>query len=303
MCVYSVVGLSSAQKAATATSSPSASTTTSSIATVDDEVVWICKRYRGRQSVDYPLTRQLSCALRHLDSAPRLASRYIPRPLLYENRKFDLRYYVLVHSLEPLIIYRYRHFIVRCANKPYSAADLEDYQTHFTLMSLLDDPTMASVRGEGTRADPTMDELIRYFDTAYGPGSRSGDKLYAPLVDHTTSYSGGGGSNGNSSSSSSSGSSKEGLISEGRSATRGGDPIQSWARDVQPAVDATLRDVFESVRAVRGDEPPHPSGDRIHPNAGPYSLRLYIMQLIQMFFRYLFLFSFSFSAPIAFVYM
>ena len=131
---------------------------------------WILKRYRGRHSIDYPITRSLSCALRHLESAPRIAAAYI-KPCLFAGRKFDLRFYVTVHSLEPLQLYRYDSFSVRLANEPYDGQDLESYQSNFTVMSFLDDERLSQVRGRGLRSDPSMEDFIESFDAQRGSGA------------------------------------------------------------------------------------------------------------------------------------
>ncbi|KAJ3305452.1 Tubulin polyglutamylase ttll4 [Kappamyces sp. JEL0829] len=49
-----------------------------------------------------------------------ICSRYIANPLLIDNRKFDLRIYVLVTGFEPLRIYVYQHGLARFASEPYS---------------------------------------------------------------------------------------------------------------------------------------------------------------------------------------
>ena len=36
-----------------------------------------------------------------------------------------MRFYVLVMSLEPLVLFRHKLFIIRAANRPYSLEDLE----------------------------------------------------------------------------------------------------------------------------------------------------------------------------------
>ena len=137
-----------------------------------DPVLWIMKRYRGRQSMDYPITSYLPCALRycssskllslfltissiinphsttsyplsypsyspcispppsfrHLESSPRLAAKYLTHPATLAGRKFDLRYYVIVTSLQPLIVHRHQMFSIRLANHVYSCDDLEQVQ-------------------------------------------------------------------------------------------------------------------------------------------------------------------------------
>lgn len=179
--------------------------------------IWILKKYRGRHSIDYPITSSLSCALRHLESCPRIASKYVTSPACYIGRKFDLRYYIVVLSLEPLRLYRHPLFNVRLANLPYSTEDLETYQKHFTVMSLLDDAVIGDVRGGGIREDPYMGEFKLHFDQ-----------------EQKTEGSG----------------------------------YVSWEQNVQPLVDDAISKVFQGVQKIYQKEPPHPSGKRLHPNAG-----------------------------------
>ena len=128
--------------------------------------IWILKRYRGRQSIDYPVTTNISCALRHQDASPRIACKYVSRPLLLQGKKFDLRFYVLIESINPLRIKRYNLFVVRQANVAYDTCsdDLEMYQKHFTLMSLLDNDGLAKIRGSGSRSDPKYTEFIELIN-------------------------------------------------------------------------------------------------------------------------------------------
>ena len=139
----------------------------------EDEIcdnIWIMKRYRGRQSMDYPITSNLSCALRHLESSPRLACKYISNPSLFKTRKYDLRFYVIIQSLDPLIIFRHKMFVVRAANHPYSSSDLEQYQKHFTVMNFVDDTSNSAedsvriIRGCGGRENPTSVQFIKIFN-------------------------------------------------------------------------------------------------------------------------------------------
>eukprot|EP00596_Hydrurales_sp_CCMP1899_P003589 CAMPEP_0119053678 /NCGR_PEP_ID=MMETSP1177-20130426/74576_1 /TAXON_ID=2985 /ORGANISM="Ochromonas sp, Strain CCMP1899" /LENGTH=801 /DNA_ID=CAMNT_0007033687 /DNA_START=197 /DNA_END=2600 /DNA_ORIENTATION=+ len=240
--------------------------------------IWIMKRYRGRQSMDYPITDNLSCALRHVESAPRLASKYISAPALFRGRKFDLRYYVIVLSLIPLRIYRHQMFVIRVANHLYTTSDLEQFQKHFTVMNFIDnsscpiddyhydleqfqkhftvmnfidnsscpiDDSVRAIRGQGGRENPSDSEFIEVFNDEYKTNtvnSSSSDK-----INHSWNN---GSSQGNDS---------EDI------------PIDKnniWQSIVQPAIDGVLKGIFEGVGMVFDQEPPHPSGQKLHPNAG-----------------------------------
>jgi tubulin--tyrosine ligase-like protein 12 len=135
---------------------------------------WILKRHTGKQSMDYPISNNLSCLLRHAELDSRIASRYINEPLLLDGRKFDLRYHVLVSSLEPLDVKRHEIFVIRWANHRYRATDYEDYQTHFTVMNFLEEGdkgsnalALAEIRGLGQRQNIHPDDFIRLFDEEY----------------------------------------------------------------------------------------------------------------------------------------
>ena len=46
--------------------------------------------------------------MKNVETWPRVASKYIHDPLLFEGCKFDLRYIVLVRSFEPLEVVAHR---------------------------------------------------------------------------------------------------------------------------------------------------------------------------------------------------
>ncbi|CAF4877088.1 unnamed protein product, partial [Rotaria socialis] len=52
-----------------------------------------------------------------------------------QSIKFDVRYVILLRSLRPLKLYVHKIFWLRFANKPFSLKELDDYETHFTVMN------------------------------------------------------------------------------------------------------------------------------------------------------------------------
>mmetsp|Transcript_176269 Transcript_176269/g.565178 ORF Transcript_176269/g.565178 Transcript_176269/m.565178 type:complete len:1124 (-) Transcript_176269:151-3522(-) len=67
-----------------------------------------------------------------------VVSRYVERPLLIQQLKFDLRIYVVVTQYEPLRAFIYREGLARFASAPYSTEDegLSDVYRHLTNYSI-----------------------------------------------------------------------------------------------------------------------------------------------------------------------
>ncbi|CAN0539377.1 unnamed protein product, partial [Ectocarpus sp. 12 AP-2014] len=65
-----------------------------------------------------------------------LVQRYIHNPMLIDGRKFDLRLYVLVTSMEPLRVYLFEEGLVRFSTKRYSLRNLRSRFTHLTNYSI-----------------------------------------------------------------------------------------------------------------------------------------------------------------------
>ena len=65
-----------------------------------------------------------------------LISKYIDKPHLLNNKKYDLRIYVLVASFTPLRVYLYNNGLVRFATEDYQKGDLENVYIHLTNYSI-----------------------------------------------------------------------------------------------------------------------------------------------------------------------
>ena len=240
-----------------------------------EDNIWIMKRYRGRQSMDYPITASLSCALRHLETAPRLACKYVSHPSLFKGRKYDLRFYVIVLSLDPFVAYRHVMFVIRAANVQYSSNDLEQYQKHFTVMNFIDDNSNSEddsvrvIRGSGERENPTSIQFIENFNLQhtqkrknknnYMNKNKKSSEGKINKVMHT----------------------KKEIDKEVEEAKIevevdvqaeeggvGGAVEDVWGTSVQPSIDSMLRHIFEGVFIAFPHEPSHPSGQVLHPNSG-----------------------------------
>ena len=71
-----------------------------------------------------------------ISSPQYLISKYIDKPHLLNNKKYDLRIYVLVASFTPLRIYLYNNGLVRFATEDYNKKDLNNVFIHLTNYSI-----------------------------------------------------------------------------------------------------------------------------------------------------------------------
>lgn len=93
------------------------------------------------RSLDTHITDNLDFILRLAVSGPKICQRYIDRPVLFYRKdidsrvKFDIRYIILLSSVQPLKAYVYRRFWLRFANKPFELDNFDEYERHFTVMN------------------------------------------------------------------------------------------------------------------------------------------------------------------------
>ncbi|KAH9652706.1 tubulin--tyrosine ligase-like protein 12 [Citrus sinensis] len=99
--------------------------------------LWILKPWNMARTIDTSVTDDLSAIIRLMETGPKICQKYIEFPALFQGRKFDLRYIVLVRSMDPLEIFLSDVFWVRLANNPYSLDkhSFFEYETHFTVMN------------------------------------------------------------------------------------------------------------------------------------------------------------------------
>lgn len=99
--------------------------------------LWILKPWNMARTIDTTVIDNLSAIIRLMETGPKICQKYIEHPALFQGKKFDLRYIVLVRSINPLEIFLADVFWVRLANNPYSLEkhSLFEYETHFTVMN------------------------------------------------------------------------------------------------------------------------------------------------------------------------
>uniref|UniRef100_A0A0N4ZKC5 Tubulin polyglutamylase TTLL4 n=1 Tax=Parastrongyloides trichosuri TaxID=131310 RepID=A0A0N4ZKC5_PARTI len=100
---------------------------------------------------------------------PLVAQQYIEKPLLINDAKFDLRFYVFVPSLDPLRIYFYDDGLVRFASLPYSncPSTIDNKYVYLTNYSI-----NKNAQSEGHTNEPVpkwnMATFWEYLDEHYG---------------------------------------------------------------------------------------------------------------------------------------
>lgn len=138
----------------------------------DENNLWIVKPWNMARTIDTSIVGSLPALARLVETGPKIGQKYIEQPALFKGRKFDLRYIVLLRSLQPLEIFlcdvfwvshlRSSKYLIssccifrvlsscliilmvtmnvllqgRFSNNQYTteANSLSEYETHFTVM-------------------------------------------------------------------------------------------------------------------------------------------------------------------------
>lgn len=74
--------------------------------------LWILKPWNMARTIDTTVTGDLSAIIRLKETGPKICQKYIEHPALFKGRKFDLRYVVLVCSMNPVEIFLFDVFWV-----------------------------------------------------------------------------------------------------------------------------------------------------------------------------------------------
>ena len=67
--------------------------------------LWILKPWNMERTIDTTVTGNLTAIIRLMETGPKICQKYIEYPTLFKGKKFDLRYIVLLRSLNPLEVF------------------------------------------------------------------------------------------------------------------------------------------------------------------------------------------------------
>ncbi|XP_043943114.1 tubulin--tyrosine ligase-like protein 12 [Protopterus annectens] len=124
---------------------------------------WICKPWNLARGLDTHISNKLNCIIRHRESTPKVVCKYVEKPVLFQREdvgmvKFDIRYILLLRSVQPLKLYAYNVFWLRFANRAFSLDCFDDYQKHFTVMNYAEEAPLKQIH---------YDEFIPLFEKQY----------------------------------------------------------------------------------------------------------------------------------------
>ena len=125
--------------------------------------IWIIKSVNKARGIDTHVTDDLDKIIRHSESIPKLACRYITAPMLFYRPdigkvKIDIRYVVLLANTKPLEVYIHNMFWLRFSNKPFSLDSFDDYEKHFTVMNYKPQSNLKTILST---------EFIKLFEEQY----------------------------------------------------------------------------------------------------------------------------------------
>ncbi|XP_022226803.2 tubulin--tyrosine ligase-like protein 12 [Drosophila obscura] len=113
---------------------------------------WIIKPWNLARGLDTYITDNIKQIVRLPTTGPKIAQKYIERPVLFRRTeldcrvKFDIRYVILLKSVQPLEAYVHRKFFLRFANHPFSLDHFDDYEKHYTVMNYQDEAELHHVK-------------------------------------------------------------------------------------------------------------------------------------------------------------
>ena len=99
--------------------------------------IWIVKPGRKSRGRDIALFSSLESIKKYtLNPQKWIVQKYIENPMLINNKKFDIRQWVLISNSDPLTIWVYNEAYLRFTVENYNVSDLENLYVHLTNNSI-----------------------------------------------------------------------------------------------------------------------------------------------------------------------
>ncbi|RHY27396.1 hypothetical protein DYB32_007816, partial [Aphanomyces invadans] len=98
----------------------------------------VVARRSCRVALDTEIATTAAQLAKLAQTGPKVACKYITKPFLIKQRKFDFRFLVMLVDTDPLQLYVSGVYWLRIANKPFKMDRFDDFETHFTVMNYTD---------------------------------------------------------------------------------------------------------------------------------------------------------------------
>lgn len=110
----------------------------------DPAAVWVVKPAGGSCGVGVRCVKSLEAVIEYARSVEWkvVAQRYVERPLLIRSKKFDIRQWILITSLKPLVVYGFSACYSRFAANDWSLENLDDKFAHLCNYSIQQDSSV-----------------------------------------------------------------------------------------------------------------------------------------------------------------
>lgn len=101
-----------------------------------DQEIWILKPVSKSKGVGIQLVDKKNTIKQLTKDSQKLTQQYIHNPLLIQKKKFDIRIWVLLTSIQPLEVYYFPQFYLRLCSQEYDRENLGNLFCHLTNFSI-----------------------------------------------------------------------------------------------------------------------------------------------------------------------
>lgn len=131
------------------------------------------------RSIDIWVTNNVEQISRLVETGPRIAQKYIDRPITFNGCKIDMRYVVVLKSLLPLQLYVCDEFYIRWTYDKFMMAETNftNYDTHFTVNNYNESGAPK------LRCGPFMEQFDKEYESRGIKFEELNKKVHAAIAD------------------------------------------------------------------------------------------------------------------------